>query len=267
VQACAALPSLQCAFKIAGATQSGAKHLGDGCYYVFDAMQQAANAGVTLLTCLGVFVAQPSWDLPAVDVHNSDGFCKTPPPQGSQGIFEPCVCSLLPPTAMRTSCFELYSTQSQGWAGCHQIGHLVGAAFDAGAAARGSRALSIGEVDLRQPLPLIERYGSEGPMLGTVRSMSADATTGTVAKPAAIAEDGQAQHCCSLGEQCLLVQTGQEQHGMFFLEREADVWLCCVLQALLGGLAGERRGVARDCQVAWAARPATILPPCSAAAP
>ena len=57
----------------------------------------------------------------------------------------------------------------------------MGAAFDAAAAARGSRAMSIGEVDLRQPLPLIERFGSEGPMLGTVRSISADATLGTVA--------------------------------------------------------------------------------------
>ena len=45
------------------------------------------------------------------------------------------------------------------------------------------------------------------------------------------------------------------------------MWLCYVLQALLGGLAGERHGGARDHQAAWAARPATVPPPCSAAMP
>ena len=53
--------------------------------------------------------------------------------------------------------------------------HLAGAAFDYSAAAYGCGAVSIGEVDLQQPLQLIERYGNEGSMLGSIRSMSADA--------------------------------------------------------------------------------------------
>jgi hypothetical protein len=56
----------------------------------------------------------------------------------------------------------------------------LGAAFDAGAAAGGSEAMSIGEVDLQQPLPLIERYGSTRTATRSVRSMSAD-TAGALA--------------------------------------------------------------------------------------
>ena len=57
----------------------------------------------------------------------------------------------------------------------NQLAILMAAAFDA--AACGSGNVSIGEVDLQQPLPLIERYGSTAEALRcrSVRSMSADA--------------------------------------------------------------------------------------------
>jgi hypothetical protein len=62
---------------------------------------------------------------------------------------------------------------------CEIVGSL-GAAFDAGAAAGGSKAMSIGEVVLQQPLPLIERYSGTRTAAQSVRSMSAE-TAGALA--------------------------------------------------------------------------------------
>jgi hypothetical protein len=193
------------------------------------------------------------------------------------------VCFLLPLQSHRTSSNELCSTVSQlfwsrlpSWKGrlrlleLSGIGlciHLMGAAFDAGAAARGFRAVSIGEVDLQQPLPVIERYGIEGPMLGSLRSMSADATTGMVASAGSYAQRLMPTRRCRFVDRIMFGRCTWARQNMVCLRREADLWLCCVPQALVAGLPGERRGGPQDYQVAWAARPATIPPPCSAATP
>lgn len=203
----------------------------------------------------GLSAAQPNWDLPTVNVHNAEGSWKGPLRQGSQGEHKPCVCSMLPlpPPSHCTSSRELCSTTSVQTQ-CAQLRllkplhnqtvHVMGAAFDAGAAARSSRALSIGEVDLRQPLPLIEVFGGDRSALESVRSMSADAGAGATANAGSHTDDLEA-HASLQTRKARLVgrctRAGQE-HGMF---QEGGRSVAMLRRRCLLGWLGRRQGQRR----------------------